>query len=84
MRDRPQRRSGPDARWHVSCCLDLQEAKNMKTSTVMTRDVVVVSPIVTAGIAARMMERLRIRHLPVVEKETVLGIVSLRDLTART
>ena len=39
----------------------------MNTSTVMTRDVVVVSPTVTAGIAARMMERRRIRHLPVVE-----------------
>ena len=52
----------------------------MNTSTVMTRDVVVVSPIVTAGIAARMMERLRIRHLPVVEGGQLVGIISDRDL----
>ena len=52
----------------------------MKTSTVMTRDVVVVSPTVTAGIAARMMERRRIRHLPVVEGGRLVGILSDRDL----
>ena len=55
----------------------------MNTSTVMTRDVVVVSPIVTAGIAARMMERLRIRHLPVVEDGRLVGILSDRDLLKR-
>jgi len=56
----------------------------MKTSTVMTRDVVVVSPTVTAGIAARMMERLRIRHLPVVEDGQLVGILSDRDLLKHT
>jgi len=52
----------------------------MNTSTVMTRDVVVVSPTVTAGIAARMMERRRIRHLPVVQGDRLVGILSDRDL----
>ena len=56
----------------------------MNTSTVMTRDVVVVSPTVTAGIAARMMERRRIRHLPVVEGGRLVGILSDRDLLKRT
>jgi acetoin utilization protein AcuB len=49
----------------------------------MTRDVVVVSPTVTAGIAARMMERRRIRHLPVVEDGRLVGILSDRDLLKR-
>ena len=52
----------------------------MNTSTVMTRDVVVVSPTVTVGSAARKMEKLRIRHLPVVEGGRLVGIVSDRDL----
>jgi acetoin utilization protein AcuB len=56
----------------------------MNTSTVMTRDVVVVSPTVTAGVAARMMQRLRIRHLPVVEDGRLVGILSDRDLSKRT
>jgi acetoin utilization protein AcuB len=52
----------------------------MNTSTVMTRDVVFVSPTVTAGSAARLMARLRIRHLPVVEGNRLVGIISDRDL----
>ena len=52
----------------------------MNMSTVMTRDVVVVLPTVTAGVAARMMQRLRIRHLPVVEDGRLVGILSDRDL----
>ena len=56
----------------------------MNMSTVMTRDVVVVSPTVTAGVAARMMERMRIRHLPVVEDGRLIGILSDRDLLKRT
>jgi acetoin utilization protein AcuB len=52
----------------------------MNTSAVMTRDVVVVSPTVSVGAAARMMERLHIRHLPVVEAGHLVGILSDRDL----
>jgi acetoin utilization protein AcuB len=52
----------------------------MNTSTVMTRDIVVVSRTVTVGVAARMMQKLRIRHLPVVEEGRLVGILSDRDL----
>jgi len=55
----------------------------MNSSTVMTRDIVVVSPTVTAGVAARLMERRRIRHLPVVEYGRLVGILSDRDLLKR-
>ncbi len=52
----------------------------MKTTALMTRDVVVVSPAVSLGVATGMMERLRIRHLPVVESGRLVGILSDRDL----
>jgi acetoin utilization protein AcuB len=52
----------------------------MKTAAVMTRDVVVVSPTVTVGGAARMMERLSVRHLPVIEAGRLVGILSDRDV----
>ena len=52
----------------------------MNTSAVMTRDVVVVSPTVSVGIAARLMQRVHIRHLPVVEARKLVGILSDRDL----
>ena len=56
----------------------------MNTSTVMTRDVVVVSPTVPIASAARKMEVMRIRHLPVVEGGRLVGIVSDRDLVKRS
>jgi CBS domain-containing protein len=52
----------------------------MKTAAVMTRDVVVVAPTVGAASASRMMDRLRVRHLPVVEARQLVGILSDRDL----
>ena len=52
----------------------------MNTTAIMTRDVVVVSPTVSVGAAAHMMERLKIRHLPVVEGRRLVGILSDRDL----
>ena len=56
----------------------------MNTATVMTRDVVVVSPTVPIGSAARTMEVMRIRHLPVVEGGRLVGIISDRDLMKRS
>lgn len=52
----------------------------MNTTAIMTRDVAVVSPTVTVGAAMQMMDRLRIRHLPVVEGRRLAGILSDRDL----
>jgi CBS domain-containing protein len=47
----------------------------------MTRDVVVVAPTVGVSSALRMMERLKVRHLPVVEACRLVGILSDRDLS---
>jgi CBS domain-containing protein len=52
----------------------------IKVGDVMTRSVVTVSPDVGVLDAARLMRERRVRHLPVVEGENVLGIVGIRDV----
>jgi CBS domain-containing protein len=47
---------------------------------VMTTRVVTVSPDVGVLAAARLMSDRRVRHLPVVEGENVLGMVGIRDV----
>ena len=56
----------------------------MESAAVMTRDVVVVSPLVSVGGAASLMARRKIRHLPVVQDGRVVGILSDRDLLKHT
>jgi CBS domain-containing protein len=53
----------------------------MNTSAIMTREIVVVSPTMSVGVAARLMQRARVRHLPVVEALKLVGILSDRDLS---
>jgi CBS domain-containing protein len=48
----------------------------------MTRDPATVGPRTDLGEAARLMAAGRIRHLPVVDRGRVVGIVSTRDLTS--
>ncbi|HJL14010.1 MAG TPA: CBS domain-containing protein [Sandaracinaceae bacterium LLY-WYZ-13_1] len=47
---------------------------------VMTREVVVLREEDNLGEVAADMERYRFRHLPVVDGETLVGIISQRDL----
>lgn len=49
----------------------------------MTRDVIVVPPELTLPEAWFIMQRQRIRHLPVVRAGELLGIVSDRDVLLR-
>ena len=46
----------------------------------MTRDLDTVEPKTDIAEAAEHMARLKIRHLPVVERGSLVGIVSIRDL----
>lgn len=55
----------------------------MNASIPMTRNVTVVPPELPLTLAQRVMERERIRHLPVVRGGALLGILSDRDLLAR-
>jgi len=49
---------------------------------IMTRDPVTVDPEATVEEALRAMARIRVRHLPVVDKSTgrLVGVVSIRDV----
>jgi len=47
----------------------------------MTRDLDTVDPKTDVAEAAEHMARLRIRHLPVVDGDRLVGIISIRDLT---
>jgi acetoin utilization protein AcuB len=52
----------------------------MKVFAAMTRDVVVVAPSVSVSAAGRTMERMHVRHLPVVDGGRLVGILSDRDV----
>ncbi len=55
----------------------------MNASTPMTRDVFVVPPETSLADAWSLMQRERIRHLPVVRGSELLGILSDRDILVR-
>jgi CBS domain-containing protein len=51
-------------------------------SRVMTAPAITIEPKVSALAALSQMTRRRIRHLPVVEGERLIGFVSIGDLVA--
>jgi CBS domain-containing protein len=56
------------------------EFGELKLGEVMTRSVLTLTPDVDVVEAARLMRDKKIRHVPVVEGENVLGIVGIRDV----
>ncbi len=59
------------------------QGKNSRDTTVadiMTRNVIVVGPTTRTRDCMALMREKRIRHLPVVDGSTVLGMISIRDL----
>lgn len=46
---------------------------------VMSRDMVTLMPDTSAVDALRLMSQVGIRHLPIIEQDRVIGMISLRD-----
>jgi CBS domain-containing protein len=65
----------------VNLVADGGDPKTTKVADWMTTEVDTVDPKTDIADAAEHMARLRIRHLPVVEGQGVVGIISIRDLT---
>ena len=62
------------------CFARFDSCDNIKVKEVMTREVVIGAPDDDAEYAVMVMNQKRIRHLPIVENEKVVGMVSMRDL----
>ena len=65
----------------VNVVADGQDPKTVKVGERMTRQLDTVGPRTDIGEAAEHMARLSIRHLPIVEGDELVGIISIRDLT---
>jgi CBS domain-containing protein len=55
-------------------------AKDIRVSEMMTPQVAYVSPDYTAEDCMALVTEMRIRHLPVLENNSVVGIISIGDL----
>ena len=65
----------------VNLVADGDDPQTTKVSARMTRDLDTVEPRTDIAEAAEHMASRRIRHLPVVDKGSLAGIISIRDLT---
>ncbi len=57
-----------------------RNSKETKVEDIMTRNVITVSPKTGTRACMALMSEKKIRHLPVVDGATVLGMISIRDL----
>ncbi|MEJ2539243.1 MAG: CBS domain-containing protein [Gemmatimonadota bacterium] len=59
---------------------DNPDLERTPVSAVMTRDLVTIAPTEGVARALDLMKDNRIRHLPVMDDDTMVGIVSARDV----
>ena len=57
-----------------------KNSKEVKVSEIMTANVITVTPDTRTRACMNLMSQKRIRHLPVVDGELVIGMLSIRDL----
>lgn len=57
-----------------------RSSKDTKVHEIMTTNVVVVTPQTRTRDCMALMRQRRIRHLPVLDGDTVLGMISIRDI----
>lgn len=57
-----------------------RNSKDTRVSEIMTSQVVTVNPHLGTRACMALMSERRIRHLPVVDGDTVLGMISIRDI----
>ena len=57
-----------------------RSSKDVRVADIMTADVFTVTPQTPTHECMALMSQKRIRHLPVVEGSTVIGMLSIRDL----
>lgn len=65
----------------IACIAEGLDISQTKAKERETHDVVYVHPRTSLEEAARLMVTRGIRHLPVIEGDELVGIVSMRDLT---
>lgn len=57
-----------------------RNAKETLVSAVMTKQMVMIKPETSLQECAELMRKYRVRHLPVLENEHIVGMVSIRGL----
>ena len=62
------------------CFVRSDALASIKIDEVMTKDVAIGTPEDDLDYAISVMKQKRIRHIPIVDSQKVLGIVSMRDL----
>ena len=60
------------------------DMKNATAGDFMHRNLVTCDPAITVVDALMVMRAKKIRHLPVVKKRRLIGVISIRDLIAAT
>jgi len=62
------------------CELQGLAAKSAPVRNLMTEQMMAVTPETSIDQCMKLMKQYRIRHLPVVENNTMIGMVSMRDV----
>ena len=57
-----------------------RNSKETQVADIMTRNVITVTPSTGTRICMALMSEKKIRHLPVVDGDTVVGMISIRDI----